>query len=85
VDSDCDDGLFCNGAETCDASGSCQAGMDPCAAGETCNEDTDSCDVVEDKVTLCHVAGKKVHTINVGAAAVPAHLAHGDTLGPCPE
>ncbi len=31
------------------------------------------------KVTLCH----KGHTITVGAPAVRAHLAHGDTLGPC--
>ena len=37
-------------------------------------------------VTLCHIpAGKpeNSHTIMVGAAAVSAHLAHGDTLGPC--
>jgi hypothetical protein len=33
-----------------------------------------------EKVTLCH-KGKK--TISVSANAVPAHLAHGDTLGPC--
>ena len=39
-----------------------------------------------DKVTVCHVAGKSGNrvTITVAAAAVPAHLAHGDTLGPCP-
>lgn len=38
------------------------------------------------KVTLCHVPPgnpANAHTIEVGAAAVPAHLAHGDTLGPC--
>jgi len=34
----------------------------------------------EDKVTLCH-KGKK--TLSVNPDAVPAHLAHGDTLGPC--
>ncbi len=34
----------------------------------------------EGKVTLCH-KGRK--TITVSAAAVPAHLAHGDTLGAC--
>jgi len=36
----------------------------------------------KDQVTLCH---KGKTTIVVGAAAVPAHLKHGDTLGPCPE
>jgi hypothetical protein len=40
----------------------------------------------EGKVTLCHTPpgnpdNKK--TITVGESAVPAHLAHGDTLGPC--
>jgi len=38
----CDDGLFCNGAETCNATLGCQAGTDPCG-GETCNETTDTC------------------------------------------
>ena len=43
-------------------------------------------DAGEDKVTLCHIPpgnpdNKK--TITVGASAVDAHLAHGDTLGPC--
>jgi hypothetical protein len=37
--------------------------------------------VVSEKVTLCH---KGKNTITVGAGAVAAHLAHGDTLGPCP-
>ena len=32
------------------------------------------------KVTLCH---KNKNTITVGAPAVPAHKAHGDTLGTC--
>ncbi len=39
------------------------------------------------KVTLCHVPPGNpgnAHTISVGAAAVAAHLAHGDTVGPCP-
>lgn len=34
-----------------------------------------------EKVTLCHNG----QTIEVDAAAVPAHLEHGDTLGPCEE
>jgi hypothetical protein len=38
------------------------------------------------KVTLCHIPPgnpDNAHTITVGAPAVPAHLEHGDTLGPC--
>lgn len=38
----CNDGLFCNGAETCSATLGCQAGSDPCP-GQTCNESTDTC------------------------------------------
>ena len=39
------------------------------------------------KVTICHHTGSKkhpFHTITVSANAVPAHLRHGDTIGPCP-
>jgi hypothetical protein len=49
-DANCDDGLFCNGAETCDASQDCQAGAAPnCDDGvsctdDSCNEGSDSCD-----------------------------------------
>jgi hypothetical protein len=38
------------------------------------------------KVTICHKAGphgKRV-PITVSRNAVPAHLRHGDTMGPCP-
>jgi hypothetical protein len=39
------------------------------------------------KVLVCHRTHSKkkpFHTISVAAAAVPAHLKHGDTLGACP-
>ena len=39
-------------------------------------------------VTLCHLPPgnpANLHTIEVGEAAVPAHLAHGDALGACDE
>jgi hypothetical protein len=39
------------------------------------------------KVLICHIPPgnpDNAHTISVAQAAVPAHLAHGDTLGPCP-
>lgn len=45
---DCANGVFCDGAEVCDA-GSCQAGSDPCNDGsnctdDTCDEDADTCE-----------------------------------------
>jgi len=44
----CDNGVFCDGAEICDA-GSCLAGSDPCNDGsdctdDTCDEDADTCE-----------------------------------------
>jgi hypothetical protein len=42
INADCDDGLYCNGAEVCNA-GVCEAGTDPCAAAESCDEDTNVC------------------------------------------
>jgi hypothetical protein len=39
------------------------------------------------KVTICHHTGSTNNptvTIKVSSRALPAHLAHGDTLGPCP-
>ncbi len=38
----CDDGVFCNGTEFCDAGASCMAGVDPCP-GQLCDEVGDSC------------------------------------------
>ena len=50
----CDDGLYCNGPETCDADGACVPGVapsapddgDPCTTPGTCNEETDAWDTV---------------------------------------
>lgn len=52
---DCDDGLFCNGVETCDEDGACLEGTppepeddgDPCTAAGECNEDEDAFDLIE--------------------------------------
>jgi hypothetical protein len=40
------------------------------------------------KVTICHHTGSKKNptvTITVSRNALDAHLAHGDTIGPCPD
>ncbi len=46
ADAACDDGLFCDGVESCSA-GSCVSGGDPCAGGaacaDTCDEGSRSC------------------------------------------
>ncbi|MGD2110168.1 MAG: trypsin-like peptidase domain-containing protein, partial [Phycisphaerae bacterium] len=44
-DPECDDGLYCNGAETC-VSQVCQAGTDPCG-GDPCDESTDTCSTLQ--------------------------------------
>jgi hypothetical protein len=43
-DGECDDGLFCNGTETCDAILDCVAGVDPCDDPLDCDEENDLCD-----------------------------------------
>ncbi|MDM8005821.1 MAG: thrombospondin type 3 repeat-containing protein [Phycisphaerae bacterium] len=44
-DAECDDGLYCNGTETCNPiSGFCQVGTPPCPDGRTCDEQTRTCE-----------------------------------------
>jgi hypothetical protein len=42
-DTACDNGLFCDGVETCDPVLDCQAGVDPCGGG-ACDEGNDTCE-----------------------------------------
>jgi hypothetical protein len=42
-DGDCDDGLFCNGAETCDPVLDCRPGTNPCVPPLFCDEVGDTC------------------------------------------
>jgi hypothetical protein len=49
------------------------------------DNDDDASDNGE-KVLVCHKPNSKKggHTISIASSAVPAHLAHGDTMGSCP-
>jgi cysteine-rich repeat protein len=67
-DAACDDGLFCNGTETCDPFLDCQAGTvvdcddkDLCT-DDSCNETTDQCDNILDPTNdpSCAVCGNGV-------------------------
>lgn len=57
-----------------------------CPEGATLNTASDKCVTSSDpigKIPLCHIAKDKLVDIEVSVNALPAHLAHGDTLGPC--
>ena len=44
-----DDGLFCNGAEICDDElDACTHAGDPCSEGQECNEETDTCETLDE-------------------------------------
>ena len=53
VDSQCDDGLFCNGVEECRLDGLCQDGPAPCAGGLACDEKQDTCEVCGKPLDEC--------------------------------
>ena len=50
-DANCDNGLFCDGVETCDPVLDCQVGTDPCGGG-ACDEGTDTCQGSANTVTI---------------------------------
>ena len=52
-DADCDDGLFCNGGETC-SSGQCVPGVLPCNDNQVCKESQDRC------VDVKKIPGRKI-------------------------
>jgi hypothetical protein len=55
-DDDCDDGLFCNGAELCNVmAGVCLEGAPPCGTEENCDEADRGCLVAESAVVVVDV------------------------------
>jgi hypothetical protein len=64
----------------------------PCPTGQACDDylcvpvPTPCGEDTSGKAVICHIPPGNpgnAHTIHVGTAAVPAHLAHGDCLGEC--
>lgn len=52
---------------------------------DTDDDDDDDTPDGGEKVLVCHKPDKKGgHTLSISSSAVPAHLGHGDKLGPCP-
>jgi hypothetical protein len=54
IDSECDDGQFCNGAEICSA-GSCRPGSDPCQGQQGCDEGAAQCVTCGGNKAICTV------------------------------
>lgn len=53
------------------------------ASGEAPDDVTSDDGPGEELVTICHGTGPQAVTITVAESALDAHLAHGDTRGPC--
>lgn len=82
-DAVCNDGLFCNGQEFCDAFIGCRAGFPPCTGDEACDEAQNQCEIT------CVTATNGEH-VSAGRARVvfdTVHLALGsdDFLGVSPD
>jgi len=73
---DCpDDGVFCNGVESCDTTGmTCVSSGDPCTAGQICNETTNMCDAMTGMTfTLTAETDTFVGTVNADTFDAPAN------------
>lgn len=77
---DCDNGLFCDGAEQC-VGGSCVSGANPCAAGLLCVESTDTCEVVPGDLDLDLDVDLNDHAVFADCLAGPGVLT---PPAPCP-
>jgi hypothetical protein len=88
-DSDCDDGLYCTGEETCNADGLCEHSPPLCVEGDVCDEYLKMCvpcdgELDDGTFIICHKEAPDFkRTLIVHGGNLPGHLNHGDTLGPC--
>lgn len=81
--SSCDDGLFCNGTDTCNATGGCvNHSGDPCPGGpecaRTCNEATDNC--FDPASTACATDGNVCTDDHCNGAGACVHT---NNTAPC--
>ena len=76
---DCTDGIYCNGQETCGEDGACGGSTgSPCAGSDTgpscddsCNESTFTCDFADAASTLCDEDGDGASGQCDGTASEP--------------
>jgi len=83
-DADCDDGLFCNGAETCDTSGAaaaCVSAGDPCAASPSASQCDEAADGCVECLTDAHCPAPETCQASVCAAPPVACTSDAD----CPD
>ena len=73
TDEDCDNDLFCDGAETC-VDNVCQDGTNPCEEGQTCDEETDTC--VAGAVDFPYATVEFDHDMHMGAEGVTCTDCH---------
>ncbi len=88
-DANCDNGLFCDGSETCNAVSDCQAGSNPCF-GQACDEGTNTCvacviDGDCDDGLFCNGIEACVSNTCVGGNAVDCNDGVGCTTDSCNE
>ncbi|MCP4249732.1 MAG: hypothetical protein GY778_22040 [bacterium] len=82
IDTLCDDSLFCNGPELCDAVLDCTDGSAPCVASTWCNEADDACiglgdgdfEPDGDRDLADYAAFQRCYGAEAGPACYPANL-----------
>lgn len=89
----CNDGVFCNGSDFC-SSGSCsEHSGDPCTAGQSCNEATDTCEIIPTtstttiKSTSTTTIKSSTSTTTIGSSSTTTTvtLSTTTTLRPVPD
>jgi hypothetical protein len=67
----CDNGLYCDGVETCGPGNQCVSGIPPCS-GQSCTESTDSCSTPAGAATITLAPATQYQTLNGWATSAYA-------------